>query len=391
MELEGRALFVCVTALTCSGFLLIGYDNGLMGGMFGLFFSWRIYGFNQRRDADFDVGLVNTQAFKGTFGTLRSEITGLIVAIYEVGCFLGSLATSIFGEQIGRKKSIFIGIVVMIIGAILQAAASSVGFMIFARIFAGVGMGKFYRTTRDGLETEHSQVLSTVPYLSFSRSSVQKPREDFVSAIQSLGGICRLIRVDVCMQVSTLNFGIFLAYWIDYAFTQSHTASFAWRVPAILQCMFLISMLVLLFVIPESPRWLINHGRPDEALRIFQRLHKHDMSDSAIRALHADIKQTAEMEASFGAGKWSDIFVEDAISSRRRFFIACGIQSFQQLGGINALIYYSSTLFASIGFDDHMSALMSGFLQTFFFLASFIPWVLIDRKSFLVLLNGKQI
>lgn len=321
-ELEGRALFICVTALTCSGFLLIGYDNGLMGG------------------------LVNTRSFKGTFGTLRSEITGLIVAIYEVGCFFGSIATSIFGEKIGRKKSIFIGVVIMIIGAVLQALASSVGFMIFARIFAGVGMG-FINSTVPVLQSEFSPKASRGLY--------------------------------VCMQVSTLNFGIFLAYWIDYAFTQSHTASFAWRVPAVLQCIFLAPMLLLLFVIPESPRWLIAHDRSDEGMRILQRLHKHDMSDSAIRALHADIKQTADMEASFGAGKWSDLFISDAIQSRRRFLIACGIQTFQQLGGINALIYYSSTLFASIGFDDHMSALMSGFLQTFFFLASFIPWVLIDR------------
>lgn len=52
----------------------------------------------------------------------------------------------------------------------------------------------------------------------------------------------------------------------------------------------------------------------------------------------------------------------------------------QQLGGINAIIYYSGTLFQkSIGFDAHMSSLMSGFLQTWFFVASFIPWLLIDR------------
>lgn len=48
--------------------------------------------------------------------------------------------------------------------------------------------------------------------------------------------------------------------------------------------------------------------------------------------------------------------------------------------GINAIIYYSGTLFQkSVGFDQHMSALMAGFLQTWFFIASFIPWYLIDR------------
>lgn len=187
------------------------------------------------------------------------------------------------------------------------------------------------------------------------------------------------------MQVTTLNFGIFLAYWIDYAFTQSYTASFAWRIPAVLQCMFLIPMMIILFIIPESPRWLISHGRSEESLRVLQRLHKHDMSDVAIRDLHADIKNTADMEASLGAGKWSDIFKRDAIHSGRRFAIACAIQTFQQLGGINAIIYYSSTLFSSIGMDDHMAALMAGFLQTWFFLVSFIPWFLIDSESYSLL------
>ena len=53
--------------------------------------------------------------------------------------------------------------------------------------------------------------------------------------------------------------------------------------------------------------------------------------------------------------------------------------NFQQLSGINAIIYYSSTLFRNVGFSAHLSALMSGFLQLWFFVASFIPWLLIDR------------
>lgn len=182
------------------------------------------------------------------------------------------------------------------------------------------------------------------------------------------------------MQLSTLNFGIFLAYWIDYGFTQSNTASFAWRVPCILQCIFLVPMLFILLIVPESPRWLASHDRPEDSLAVLQRLHKHHASSQHIENLHADILQTCAYEASLGAGKWSDLLHNDSIQSQRRFLIACGIQCFQQLGGINALIYYSNTLFStSLQFSNHLSALMSGFLQTWFFVASFIPWFLIDR------------
>lgn len=185
---------------------------------------------------------------------------------------------------------------------------------------------------------------------------------------------------DVCMQLSTLNLGIFLAYWIDYGFTQSYISPFAWRVPCILQCIFLVPMLLILFIVPESPRWLAAHSRPEDSLHVLQRLHKHHMSSQHIESLHTDIIRTCEFEASLGAGKWSDLLHNDSIQSQRRFIIACAIQSFQQLGGINALIYYSNTLFStSLGFSDHLSALMSGFLQTWFFIASFIPWLLIDR------------
>ena len=182
------------------------------------------------------------------------------------------------------------------------------------------------------------------------------------------------------MQLSTLNLGIFLAYWIDYGFTQSYTASFAWRVPCVLQCIFLVPMLFILFIVPESPRWLASHSRPEDSLIILHRLHKHHSSAQHIANLHSDIVRTCAYEASLGAGKWSDLLHNDSIQSQRRFLTACAIQSFQQLGGINALIYYSNTLFStSLGFSNHLSALMSGFLQTWFFVASFIPWLLIDR------------
>jgi MFS family permease len=66
---------------------------------------------------------------------------GLIVALYEVGCFLGAIITSVVGEGLGRRKSIMIGAVIMLIGAILQATSYGRPQMIVARIISGVGMG----------------------------------------------------------------------------------------------------------------------------------------------------------------------------------------------------------------------------------------------------------
>ena len=182
----------------------------------------------------------------------------------------------------------------------------------------------------------------------------------------------------VCAQLSTLNFGIFFVYWIDYAFS-THISSYAWRIPVVLQCVFIIPMMFILWIIPESPRWLAAHDRPNECFAVLQRLRCNE-DQVIVQRLHGEILQTVEYEASIGAGSWKDLLRNDRIKSQRRLLIACAIQSFQQLGGINAIIYYSGTLFEkSIGFDAHMSSLMSGFLQTWFFVASLIPWFLIDR------------
>ena len=139
------------------------------------------------------------------------------------------------------------------------------------------------------------------------------------------------------MQLSTLNFGITLVYWIDYAFS-SYSDSFAWRVPVILQCCFLIPMLLLIAIVPESPRWLAAHGRPEESLSVLRRSRGHALDDETILRLHGDIVQAVEDETAMGSGSWSTLLKADAIHSRRRLLIACGIQAFQQLGGINAII-----------------------------------------------------
>ncbi|EPE34774.1 MFS general substrate transporter [Glarea lozoyensis ATCC 20868] len=337
-SLKGRALFAAVTSLTCLGFLLVGYDNGLMGG------------------------LVEASTFKKTFDNPSPTITGLMVAIYEVGCFIGSVVTSIFGERLGRKKCIGTGAVIMVLGAILQATAYSRAQMIVARVVSGIGMGG---------------INSTVPVFQAEFSP------------KATRGLY------VCMQLSTLNLGIFLAYWVDYGFVQSYPdSSVSFRLPCILQCIFLLPMLILLCLVPESPRWLASHSDGSRSLKVLQDMHTYHMSEEKIFALNASIVQAASYEASLGAGKWSALnpfripnrtnksFLchDDRISSRRRFFLACALQSMQQLGGINALIYYSTTLFrTSLDFTPHLASLMSGFLQTFFFLASFIPWALIDR------------
>ncbi|KAI6849200.1 general substrate transporter [Hortaea werneckii] len=325
---EEKVLLFTITALSCMGFMLIGYDNGLMGG------------------------LVDTKAFDNSFGINSDKdasLISLIVAIFEIGAFAGAMTTSFIGEWLGRRRSIAIGCVILIIGATLQASSYSVAQMIVGRVVGGIGLGF---------------VNSTCPVL-MAEFAPKASRGIFV-----------------CAQLSTLNFGVFLVYWIDYGFVSAPTAdqSFTWRIPVIFQCVFLVAMLVIVAIIPETPRWLASHDRSDEALAVLRRLYKSSMSDEEIEKAHQDIMRVVNYESSLGAGRWRDILKSDSIKSRRRFLIACGCQIFQQLGGINAIIYYSNYIFQnSVGMSPHLASLMSGILNTWFFVASFIPWFLIDR------------
>lgn len=101
INLEGNALLYTVTLLTCLSFLLIGFDNGLMGGF-------------SNGTPFLDSLDINIDTNAGV------DIVALIVAIYEVGCFFGAITTSFVGEPLGRRKTIFIGVIIMIIGKVCR-------------------------------------------------------------------------------------------------------------------------------------------------------------------------------------------------------------------------------------------------------------------------------
>lgn len=253
VRLAGNALLGAVTVLTSLGFFLIGFDNGLMGG------------------------LVNGAAFNKSFGNPDADMVANIVSLYEIGCFFGSVFSSIWGERLGRMRSTAIGIVVMVVGAVLQATSYSRAQMLVARIVSGCGMGLINSTT-PVLQAEFSPSASRGMF--------------------------------VCAQLSTLNFGIFLVYWIDYAFSANGSdASTNWRVPVILQCIFLIPMGLLLFVLPESPRWLASQKRQYDALDVLQRLYNGD--ESKVQATYDHIVASIEEEAAASSAGWKSLLKRD--------------------------------------------------------------------------------
>ena len=94
-------------------------------------------------------GLLTGTAFTKQFpeidttatGHGSSSLQGTVVAIYEIGCFVGSIFCLFAGEKLGRKKCIWLGCIILSIGAALQAGAYGIPQMIVGRIIAGLGNG----------------------------------------------------------------------------------------------------------------------------------------------------------------------------------------------------------------------------------------------------------
>lgn len=91
-------------------------------------------------------GIVGGNEFNKTFNNPDANTIGNIVSLYEIGCFIGALATFVVGDRLGRRRTILISTLFMIAGAIIQAASSTVGVMIAGRIISGLGMGAINST-----------------------------------------------------------------------------------------------------------------------------------------------------------------------------------------------------------------------------------------------------
>ncbi|SOV07651.1 probable sugar transporter [Ustilago sp. UG-2017a] len=330
--LRGNWLLAVTTASCAVGFSLVGYDNGVMGGLVGL------------------------GEFNKSFNNPDANTIGNIVSLYEIGCFIGALSTFIVGDFLGRRRTILLSAVVMIAGAIIQAASSTVRVMIFGRIVSGLGMGA---------------INSTVPIL---QAETSPPI--------SRG---KLVAIDL----TVLNFGIVISYWVDYAFGFSGlSGSKVWRIPIALQCLFIVFLMLCTTIIPDTPRWLASKGREAEAIAVLERLHNAPLSHPEVQKSFAGIQQAIEHERASASTGWSALVANDLIQTRKRLFLACFIQAAQQLSGINALIYYSGTLFSqSIGLDKKQSALFAGGLNMCLILGSTVSYFLIDvvgRRKLLI-------
>ncbi|KAK3897240.1 sugar transporter STL1 [Staphylotrichum tortipilum] len=330
MGLSGQSLSLAVSAVATTGFLLFGYDQGVMSG------------------------IITAPAFNNVFTATKDNPTmqGLVTAIYEIGCLGGAMFILAAGDRLGRRRAIILGAAIMLLGVIIQVTAfadsTPLVQMILGRVVMGVG---------NGINT------STIPTYQAECSKT------------SNRGLL------ICIQGGIIAFGSLIAYWIDYGASYGPD-DLVWRFPIAFQVIFAVLIIVPMFFLPESPRWLLSHDRVAEADRVIAAIRGYE-EDSQDTHLERDLIVDS-LRAGGGADRRSTplraLTTNGKTQHLRRVLLGASSQFMQQVGGCNAVIYFNPILFEqSIGVDHRTSLLLGGVNMIVYAIFATTSWFVIER------------
>ena len=292
-------------------------------------------------------------AFARDFNSPDADMQGNITALYDIGCVLGSIICYFVGETFGRRTMLITGGAIMIVGAAILASSTTVAQLIVGRIVTGIGNG---------------MNSSTAPvYLSeCSPASIR-------GALLTLQGTLTIL-------------GVVIAYWLDFG-TNYSSSSFQWRFPLGFQAVFAILLVLQIVGLPETPRWLVQHDRYDEARHVIAALEDAELDNEKVIQTIEDINAVLHEEQRDGPFRFKELFTFGETQNFRRLLITISIELGQQFSGSNFLNYYLPVLFTDlIGLSRNLSLILGGAAQCTYLVGSAIPVFLMDRFGRRVLL-----
>lgn len=289
--------------LSCNaavGGFMYGYDTGSMGGA--------LLQLKRPRTAGACPGLDDS--------TLSVADQELIVSAVVLGGLVTSTMAGWLSASLGRRNTILIASVLLIVGSSLMSSASTINSMLVARFITGAGIGI---------------TSCTVPmYICECSPSSHRGRLCFLNDMMIVfGQVFAALTSTIFFQLEVNN---------------------SWRYILGLGTLPGMVMFFGFFLQPESPRWLLSMGRQDDAKSVLALLRGSNPHDAALEAEFQEMSDgiTAECKAT-NSGRscfqtfWLDLHV------RRALMLGCGLQILQQWSGINTIMYYGATIMQRSG------------------------------------------
>lgn len=287
------------------GGLLFGYDTGVISGAI----------------------LFITQQFN-----LSSAMQELVVSSVLMGAVIGAVVGGPLSDRVGRRKVIIYAGIIFIVAAIYTAFSPGIWGIVSGRIIVGIAIG----------------IASFASPLYISE----------IAGADDRGG-------SVSINQLVLTIGIVIAYLVDFAFTPIAGWRYMFGLAAIPAAILVLGMLR----VPESPRWLVSHGKVDQAAAIIKRFENKTDVSSDIQYIQTSLKEQK--------GGAKDLFHP---MLRIALFVGIGLAIFQQITGINTVIYYAPTIFGYAGFQSSSAQILAtvgvGIVNVGF---TFLAIKLIDR------------
>lgn len=287
----------------------------------------------------FDTAVISgTESQLKPLFDLSEHYWGFTVSIALFGTIIGAAFTAIPARILGRRKTLMIIGAIYIISAIGTAFPWDWASFLFFRFIGGLAIGG-------------SSVVAPMYIAEVSPAKIR-------------GKLVALAQFNVV-------FGITMAYVSNYVI-QMAVQTEAWRWMLGIEAFPAAAFFFLLFITPESPRWLIGKGRKDEATDILERLGT-DTGNTAEEV--AVIEESLQKDESRGK--------EPFFCKRYSFpiMLAVVIAAFNQLSGINAVLYYAPSIFESAGTDTGDSLLNSAIIGITMTVFTLLAMFVIDKMG----------
>ncbi|MGN7159562.1 sugar porter family MFS transporter [Sphingomonas sp. SAFR-052] len=314
------ALVIAIVAVATIGGLLFGYDSGAVNG--------------------------TQEGLKTAFGLSEAGL-GFTVGSLLIGCFVGAFLAGKLADAMGRRKVMMLAAVLFLVGAIIQGFSHVQALFVIARFMGGMAVGA---------------------------ASVLSPA--YISEVAPANIRGRMTTVQQIMIITGLTVAFVVNYYLAAA-AGSSTAIWwggyeAWRWMYWMQAIPAAVFLVALLFIPESPRYLVQKGRLDEARIVLTRLFGPAAAAVKIR----------DIEASFSKDHKPALRdIMDPVKGGIRPIVWAGLvlAVFQQLVGINVIFYYGATLWQAAGFSEAEALQQNIFSGAISIVACFLTVGLVDK------------